>query len=235
MKTISWFSTGASSFIATFLLQDEIDEIIYIHIDDQHNDSLRYLHDCEELLGRKITILQSEFKSVDEICLYSKFVKSAYGAKCTETLKKKVRIRWEYEQLDDDITYVWGFDCNERHRADRLLESMPKFKHRFPLIEQSLLKEDVHGMCAEMGLIRPIMYDLGYSNNNCIGCIKGGMAYWNKIRIDFPEVFAKRAKMERVIGHSCLRDVFLDELDPESGRGTPIITEDCGIMCQLAL
>lgn len=31
------------------------------------------------------------------------------------------------------------------------------------------------------------MYDLGYANNNCIGCVKGGIGYWNKIRIDFPE------------------------------------------------
>ncbi len=37
------------------------------------------------------------------------------------------------------------------------------------------------------------MYDLGYPNNNCIGCVKGGMGYWNKIRKDFPEVFQKRA------------------------------------------
>ena len=33
---------------------------------------------------------------------------------------------------------------------------------------------------------------MGYNNNNCIGCIKGGMGYWNKIRVDFPEVFEKR-------------------------------------------
>ena len=36
---------------------------------------------------------------------------------------------------------------------------------------------------------RPLMYDLGYPNNNCIGCVKGGMGYWNHIRKDFPEVF----------------------------------------------
>ena len=32
------------------------------------------------------------------------------------------------------------------------------------------------------------MYDLGYPNNNCIGCIKGGMGYWNRIRKDFPDI-----------------------------------------------
>ena len=41
------------------------------------------------------------------------------------------------------------------------------------------------------------MYDMGYPNNNCIGCVKGGMGYWNHIRKDFPEVFDSRAKLER--------------------------------------
>jgi len=27
-----------------------------------------------------------------------------------------------------------------------------------------------------------------------------GIGYWNKIRVDFPEVFKKRCKMERLIG-----------------------------------
>jgi hypothetical protein len=75
------------------------------------------------------------------------------------------------------------------------------------------------------------MYDLGYPNNNCIGCVKGGMGYWNKIRQDFPEVFADRARMEREIGASCMNGVYLDELAPEAGRGLKPIVEDCGILC----
>jgi len=76
------------------------------------------------------------------------------------------------------------------------------------------------------------MYDLGYPNNNCIGCVKGGMGYWNKIRIDFPDVFEQRAKEERLIGHSCIKGCFLDELDPNRGRNIEIFPE-CGIACEL--
>ena len=39
MHTVSWFSAGVSSAVATRLAIDEIDEIIYTHIDDQHEDS----------------------------------------------------------------------------------------------------------------------------------------------------------------------------------------------------
>jgi len=76
------------------------------------------------------------------------------------------------------------------------------------------------------------MYDLGYNNNNCIGCVKGGMGYWNHIRVDFPEIFAQRAKMERLIGGTCIKGVYLDELAPEKGRHTPPIVDDCGILCE---
>jgi hypothetical protein len=79
------------------------------------------------------------------------------------------------------------------------------------------------------------MYDLGYANNNCVGCVKGGMGYWNKIRKDFPDVFAQRAKEEREIGHSCIKGTFLDELEPGRGRMEQEIMEDCGIACELAL
>ena len=59
------------------------------------------------------------------------------------------------------------------------------------------------------------------------------MWYWNKIRVDFPEVFAERARQERLIGHSCINGVFLDELDPTAGRIGDEISMDCGIMCQI--
>ena len=56
----------------------------------------------------------------------------------------------------------------------------------------------------------------------------------------FPEEFEKMAKLEREIGHACLKEpvtidgkltsrkVFLDELDPERGRHEPMYVEDCG-------
>ena len=78
------------------------------------------------------------------------------------------------------------------------------------------------------------MYDMGYSNNNCVGCVKGGKGYWNKIRIDFPEVFAQRAKLERDIGASCINGVYLDELMPGDGRMQEEIMPECGIMCEIA-
>lgn len=221
--------------MAGYLAKD-VDEFIYIDIENQYSDSMRFIKDCESALGKPMQILQSPYKSVENVIKTFRYINGTVGAKCTEVLKKRPRKEWEYEHKDFDITYVWGFDVEERNRADRLLESMPDFRHEFPLIEKGLSKADVHGMFERLfDFPRPQMYDMGYKNNNCVGCVKGGMGYWNKIRIDFPEVFDRMAKLEREIGHSCINGVFLDELEPDRGRIEDEIMPDCSIMCHLAM
>jgi hypothetical protein len=233
-------SAGASSFIAGYLAGD-VDEWIYIDIEDQHRDSIRFIHDCEKVIGKEITILKShEYKNVeDAIREFGGFKNARNGfAPCTNWLKKRVRKEWEWEHRRDMITYVWGFDANEKHRADRLEEAMYSFEHEFPLIDRGLSKQDVHELLKRLGIKRPIMYDLGYPNNNCIGCVKGGMGYWNRIRKDFPDVFESRARLERELGVTMLKDkngyIYLDELDPNRGNMNMEIMPECGISCYLA-
>ena len=239
---VCWISAGVSSFIAGYLAGD-VDEFIYIDVSDQHEDSLRFIKDCEKALGKKITVIRSEeYHSVDEAIRAAGIIKNPYNqfAPCTVFLKKRVRRLWEQQHAEYDITYVWGFDFNEKDRAERMKENEPEFEHEFPLIEKELSKQDVHGMADKLGIKRPVLYDMGYNNNNCIGCVKGGMGYWNQIRKDFPDIFESRAKMERAIGAAILKDsttgepVYLDELEPNRGRMQEEIMPDCSIMCYLA-
>lgn len=232
---VCWISAGVSSFVAGYLAKD-VDLYLYIDIADHHEDNMRFIKDCECALNAPIHILSSNtYKSVDDVLRANKFINSPYGAACTDRLKKRVRKAWEMEHKDYEITYVWGFDCNEKHRAERLVETMIEYNHEFPLIEKQLTKADAHAILHNLGIRRPLMYDLGYNNNNCVGCVKGGMGYWNKIRKDFPEVFAKRAETERIVGHSCIKGVFLDELDPNKGRMSEEVMPECSIMCHLAI
>ena len=228
---IAWFSAGVSSAVAIKLDIDNIDKIIYIDIDDQHPDSIRFVLDCERWFGKPIDIWKSELGSVERALLASGYVNSPYGSPCTVKLKKRLRKQWEKEH-PEVASYVWGMDLSEKDRADRLKEAMPEYEHIFPLIEQNIGKKEAHQRLLASGIKRPKMYDLGYPNNNCIGCVKGGKGYWNKIKQDFPDVFEARAKMERVIGGSCLKDYFLDELPEEKGNMPSIIVDDCGIFCE---
>lgn len=60
MKTIAWFSGGVSSFISIYLMKDQIDEIYFIDVEEQHSDTYRFLRDCEKAIGRKFTIIKNE-------------------------------------------------------------------------------------------------------------------------------------------------------------------------------
>ena len=232
---VCWISAGVSSFISGYLERDTIDKFIYIDIEDQHPDSMRFIRDCEKVLGKKIEILKSPYGSVENAILAAGIIRNARNGfyVCTNWLKKRVRKEWEYDHREYDITYVWGMDCTEKHRAESLKETMCEFTHVFPLIDRELTKEEAHGMCERLGIKRPAMYDLGYNNNNCIGCVKGGMGYWNKIRVDFPDVFEGRSKLEREIGSSILKECYLDELEPNRGRMSDEISTECNIFCML--
>lgn len=234
-KKIGWFSGGVSSFVSIYLMREEIDEVIFIDISNHHEDTYRFLEDCEKALGMKINVLKSQkFDNVKDVIRKTKYINGPYGARCTLELKKKVRQQWESKQDADLFTYIWGYDNKEKNRAKRLVESNPEYHHIFPLIENELSKEEVHGILEQLGIKRPKMYDLGYSNNNCIGCVKGGKGYWNKIRKDFPRVFEEMALLEREIGRSCINGKFLDELKINEGRMEKEIMPDCGMLCELS-
>ena len=232
--TVSWFSAGVSSAVATWLERERVNRIIYTHINDQHEDTGRFINDCERWWGRPVEIIQSKLETVEAACMYRQFVSGPGGASCTRMLKREVRKQWEaQESFFNRFRYVWGYDKDEQDRCANIVDAMPEHEHVFPLVEQGISKQEAHAVLKAAGIRRPLMYDLGYPNNNCVGCVKGGAGYWNKIRRDFPEVFAKRAAMERVIGGSCINGMYLDELDPESGRDLAPIVPECGAMCEI--
>jgi len=234
--TVAWFSAGVSSAVATKLMIENVDKIIYQHIDDQEDDTLRFVRDCETWFGKPIEIIQSPLKSVNNACRYRAYVNGIRGAACSRMLKRMLRVEWEREhRFFNTFRYVWGMDTKEADRANRITDDMREDQHEFPLIERKLSKTDAHGILREARIKRPRMYDMGYPNNNCRGCVKGGKGYWNKIRVDMPEVFKARSVMERDIGGSCINGTFLDELDPEVGRDCKIIMQECGAMCGNAM
>lgn len=231
---VAWFSGGATSAVACKLALQKYEnvEIVYIETGAHHPDLIRFLHDCEKWYGRKITILRSKYKNQFDVMGRLKMIRSPKYAPCTRYLKVRPRQQYEYEH--PDIThYVWGFEIGgkEEARAARMVERYPQYGHIFPLIENRLNKASCLALLTQAGIEIPEMYKKGYHNNNCIGCIRGGMGYWNKIRVDYPEIFNKMARLERYVGHHALKECFLDELDPEAGRDEKEILPSCSIFC----
>ena len=226
---IAWFSAGVSSAVATKLSNPDI--IFYNHVEDMHPDTERFIRDCEAWFGKKVTRMDSPVKTVENACRLSACITIPRSfTACTKHLKIRPRQLWESANPGRH-TYVWGMDKNETSRMDGLRERMPQYDHEFPLA--NMTKAEAHGYLEQAGIKRPAIYAEGYPNGNCIGCIRGGMGYWNKIRREYPGVFENRAKLERLIGHSIINGVYLDELAEDRGRKQKIIVAECGAACEL--
>lgn len=237
---IAWFSGGATSTVACKIALETLSDVklVYIETGSHHPDAMRYLTDCERWLGQKIQIIRSErYENVFDVIKRRRFLNGPAGALCTSELKRMVREK--YERENDVKGHVWGFDSDakERRRAERMLTKYPNFEHHFPLIDRCLTKKDCLNIIVDAGVELPAMYRLGYSNANCVGCVKGGRSYWARIRQDFPDIFNEMASLERELGRSCLRSCFLDELPADTPLTEPIVA-DCGSVgegCEIEL
>lgn len=237
-RTLVWFSAGAASAVATKLvLAEHRPETVVAYVDPgaEHPDNQRFLNDCEQWFAHPIKRLKSEkYADTWDVRDKTKYLVGPSGARCTAELKKKVRFAIE---RPDDIQ-VFGYTAEERNRADRFREQNPGVTLETPLIDRELTKSDCLAMIDRAGIELPAMYRLGYRNNNCIGCVKGGMGYWNKIRRDFPETFDRMASLERTMGNTVLRDnglpLYLDELDPDRGSHADEPDMECSLICSLS-
>lgn len=205
-RIVCWFSHGAASTIATKLTLSEYghDAVTIACIDtgSEHEDNDRYRADVERWFHHPIVMLKSEtYASVDDVIEKRRYLNGPAGALCTGELKK--RVRFGFQQPGD--VHVWGYtaDLRDMARAARSRASEPELHDMLtPLIDRGMTKDDTLHLVERAGIELHAMYRLGYKNANCIGCVKGGMGYWNKVRVDFPEVFERRARQEREIGHT---------------------------------
>jgi len=234
MRTVCWFSCGAASAVATKIaLKEATGEVViaYTEVKEEHPDNKRFLAECEEWFGQKIEILGNDFYDRSIYRVFEKnYIRTPKGAPCTRALKKQIRERFE-KPTDRQ---VFGYTAEEQARLDRFIDANADVNIWTPLIDKGLGKEDCLAILKNAGIELPAMYKLGYHNNNCIGCVKGGMGYWNKIKVDFPEHFDRMAKLERFKKQTIFKDRYLDELKPTDGNYPQEPNIECSIFCQIA-
>ena len=239
-RAIVWFSCGAASAIASMYAVKKYDncDIVYCDTGGEHQSNKKFLIDIEKLIGKEIKVLKNlKYKDHFEVFKKEKYLQGIRGARCTTELKKKLRLNY---QRPDDI-HIFGYTLEEKSRAEKFEHYNPELFVDWILIEKGITKENCLGILWQKGIKLPKMYELGYNHNNCIGCVKGGMGYWNQIRKDFPEHFNKMAEIERNIEHSIFRDketnerIYLDELDPSVGNFKKEPPISCDLSCGLAV
>lgn len=239
MRHVVWFSCGAASAIAAKLTVDKHanTEVVYCDLlRDEHPDNRRFLNDIETWIERPVTIIRSDkYETVDQVFADRRYMAGIAGAPCTVAMKKVPRFAFQ----DPDDIHIFGFTADETHRIDQFTFNNPELLVDWPLVDGGYTKQACFDYLARAGIALPKMYELGYNNNNCIGCVKAtGANYWNKIRRDFPDVFDKRARQSREYGARLTRvngeRVFLDELPTDYLPAEPLENISCGPDCQLS-
>ena len=237
-RRVVWFSCGAASAIAAKMAVQTHQNVEVVYCDlfsDEHPDNRRFFNDVQNWIDQKITVIRSEkFASIDEVFAAARYLSNIHGhAKCTVEMKKVPR--FAYERRDD--IHIFGFTSDEQHRISRFNEMNPGLSTEWMLADRSITKDDCFQILQSASIDLPIMYVLGYRNNNCLGCVKATSAnYWNMIRRDFPEVFARRVAQSREYGARLTRvrdeRVFLDELPEDYLPAEPLENISCGFDCE---
>lgn len=242
-RIVCRFSCGAASAVATKLAIAKYGRervvITYSDPGSEHPDNKRFLADCERWFGLPITILKSEeYKDTWDVWEKERFIVSRNGAPCTGLLKREPT----YALTRPDDVLVFGYTVEEKNRAESFRMQNFEITLETPLIEAGLGKADCLAMLKRAGIDLPAMYLLGYRNNNCVGCPKGGMGYWNKIRVDFPDVFERMAALQRELGpgsgfwreRDTGKRITLDDLAPDRGNHREEADVECSLLCHAA-
>jgi len=204
-KVIAWWSGGITSAVSCKIGIDLFGvkncRIVMIDTKNEHPDTYRFKLDCEKWYGKEIetiTAIGDKYDSIQDVWIKHKSLNVATGAICSTNLKRRVREQWQKSVEYDYQIFGFEFDKKEFNRAKSLTMNHPKAKGIYPLLMMGLDKDACLKMIEDVGIEIPIMYKLGFRNNNCFGtgCVQGGIGYWQKIRVDFPDKFDAMANME---------------------------------------
>lgn len=198
---IAWWSGGADSAVTCKLCIDwfgaDCIRVVFIDTRNEDDDTYRFKVDCEVWYGKKIeTISSTKWDNIEEVWEHYLSLNVATGAICSAELKRQVR--QDFQNKNSFAYQAFGYDIDEPDRARNIKKNYPDSRPIFPVLQELIMKGEALKILLKAGIQPPLSYRMGYSNNNCLktGCVQGGIGYWQKYKIDFPDRFLAMAKRE---------------------------------------
>lgn len=193
------------------------DEVVALWHDTKKEDpdTLRFLFEIAKKLGIPVTE-RSDGRSVDEVEDDENALANNRMAFCSRILKAEPRDRY-FDELRaagvTEIVNVVGFSAIEWQRIQRstMRAEQDGYTVRFPIKELGISKQECADWCIALGVKPPEMY-LWSEHANCVGCRRGGKAYWLKVKENRPDVFLESVQREKEFGHTFLKDTTLEQL-----------------------
>ena len=193
------------------------DEVIALFHDTRREDedTYRFLHEIARKLAIEVTE-RSDGRSVEEVEDDEGALANNRMAFCSRILKAEQRDSYFKELRDEgveSIVNVLGFSAIEWQRVQRATAraEVAGYAVRFPLIENGVAKQECADWCLNLGVRPPIMYEWS-EHANCVGCRRGGKAYWLAVKENKPDIFEAMSEREGRFGHTFLKDTTLAQL-----------------------
>jgi hypothetical protein len=220
-KIVVGFSGGVTSaWVAGWALRNYPREDVILLFHDtkaEHPDTYRFLKEMAAALDMPITE-RSDGRSLDEVFDDHNSMASSRMGFCSKELKVipgRLFVRELRSVGVTDVTRLFGFSAVEWQRIQRytMYGEQEGWKVRFPIAEEKITKQQCADWCLSLGVMPSEMYKWS-DHANCVGCVKGGKAYWLAVKENAPEVFEHRKQQEAHFGHQMFKGyVSLSDLE----------------------
>ncbi len=210
-RVVVGFSGGVTSAwcagwaLRTFPREEVV--LLWHDTKEEHPDTYRFLREMAAALGVPITE-RSDGRSVTELFRDEGMLGNGQNAMCSRILKIEQGKKYvsELQAAGYDVIKVVGFSAKEPDRVGRMVGRglAEKTALRFPIIEERVTKQQCADWCVSMGVQPSAMYCWA-DHANCLGCVKGGRAYFLAVLEHHPDVFEQRAQLEEEFGHTIIR------------------------------
>lgn len=215
---IIFFSGGKSSFsVADYVKTNFPDDNIVLYFTDtrwENDDLYRFIYQASDRLQLPMLTHSSGLNPI-ELMFEKKLVFNSMIGDCSKILKMKVSRdflkkgikpeieKWrnkEYlkdENFTENAILYFGIGWEEMHREAAIRKNWKPFEVAMPLIDNVIDNDEI---LRKYNLRQPILYDLGFSHNNCNArCVKAGQGHYKNLLEKMPDVFEKIMEQEHYI------------------------------------
>lgn len=215
---IIFFSGGKSSFsVADYVKTNFPNDNIVLYFTDtqwENDDLYRFIYQASDRLQLPL-LTHSAGLNPMELMFEKKLVFNSRIGDCSKILKMKVAReflkkgikppieKWRNRQylrgedFTENATLYFGIGFEEMHREGAIRKNWKPFRVEMPLIDNIV---DNNEIIRKYNLRQPVLYDLGFSHNNCNArCVKAGQGHYKNLLEKMPEVFNEIAEQEHFI------------------------------------
>lgn len=215
---IIFFSGGISSFAAAeYVKRTFPDENIVLYFTDtcwESEDLYRFIHEASDKLELPLLSHSTGLNPI-QLMFEKKLVFNNMIGDCSKILKMRTasdflkrgigpRIEeWRnkhFLKANDfitDATLYFGIGFEEMHRVASIASNWSPFSVNMPLIDHNIYRDET---LAKYDIRKPVLYELGFSHNNCNGrCVKAGQGHYKLLRERMPDVFQKLMEQEHYL------------------------------------